>query len=83
MATGGGEVAAAPASDLGLREDGQEECSGLEPFFYEEAAVRAEHVAAEAAKEKLREEARQDRRHEAHRAVMNEIRDFDEKQEGY
>ncbi|CAL4903273.1 unnamed protein product [Urochloa decumbens] len=86
--TGGIEAAAADTSDdLGWREDGEDECSGLEPFFYDEAATRAEHAAAEAAKEKLREKearmkARRDRREEAHTAVMNQIRDFDEKQEG-
>ncbi|CAN6336072.1 unnamed protein product [Urochloa humidicola] len=87
MAPGGSEVPAADACDSGWREDGEEECSGLEPFFFDKAVVRAEHAAAEAAKEKLgkkeaRKKALRDRREEAHTAVMNQIRDFDEKQEG-
>ncbi|CAL5023708.1 unnamed protein product [Urochloa decumbens] len=89
MATAGGVIAEPGALDsyFGWLEDGEEECSGLEPFFYDEEAARAEHAAAQAAKEKLRkkearEKERRDLRRKAHMAVKNQIRDYDKKQGG-
>nr|CAB3445789.1 unnamed protein product [Digitaria exilis] len=83
MATAGGEIAAAGCTGFGW----EEEHSGLEPFFFDEAAVRAEHAAAQAAKEKLREKEARERKQlslkqKAHRAVINQIRDYDNKQGG-
>jgi hypothetical protein len=89
MQAAGGVIAAASAIDyeFGWIEDGEEECSGLEPFFFDEEAVRAEHAAAQAAKEELkkkeaRKKERSDRRRKAHMAVKNQIRDHDKKQGG-
>nr|CAB3449022.1 unnamed protein product [Digitaria exilis] len=62
MATAGGEIAAAGCTGFGWEEEGEEEHSGLEPFFFDEAAVRAEHAAAQAAKEKLREKEARERK---------------------
>ncbi|KAL6633367.1 hypothetical protein ACP70R_026038 [Stipagrostis hirtigluma subsp. patula] len=61
-------------------EEDEEECPGLEPFFYDEAAAVAEHaVAEEKRKRKEQEEELFRQRRKAATSAMHAIRDYDHK----
>lgn len=70
-----------------LKEEEEEECVGLEPFFFDEAEAVAEYaMAAEKRKQKEQKEleaARQEqmllRRSKAHMSVLDSIRDYNHK----
>ncbi|KAL6864803.1 hypothetical protein ACP4OV_015954 [Aristida adscensionis] len=88
MAHGGDGDKAASGSGRGSADEGEEEeCTGLEPFFFDEAAAVAEHEQRQrrerrAARKAARKAARRRRRVRAHRAAMDGIRSHDPKQGG-
>ncbi|KAL6619824.1 hypothetical protein ACP70R_034963 [Stipagrostis hirtigluma subsp. patula] len=81
MAHGGGDGDLASISGTGVVDD--EECTGLEPFFYDEAEAVADHERRlRREQEEAREKARRQKRIEADRAVKDSILDHDPKQGG-
>ncbi|TVU18304.1 hypothetical protein EJB05_34394, partial [Eragrostis curvula] len=92
MERGGGVIMERGGGDLGsgrssVLKDKEEEFADLEPFFFDEATVLAEHAAAEEAKERRRSKEEREvmlleRREEARKAAEDRIRDYDPKQGG-